>query len=332
MAVAVPLAGRPYPNRRDCGTITGMSARDSAAPDDPSWLEASKLHVPLAAAQAALKDMIERGYRLESKVVQAASAEECIGSVQEWQDYCALWLADNLGGAAAGEFLVSVNQVTGYAWGNSYWALYSATRKADLRSERAILASILARLPEWAEADQPAPGDAVRPGEPAVADPKVVMVIYGHDTEANDALFALLHELGLQPREWSQLIQRSGSASPYIGQVLEQAFRDAQAVVAFFTPDERVQGTDGAWRRQARPNVLVEAGMALITHPDRTVFITLGHPGLPSDLAGRHYIQLDGTQGALNDVANGLKNAGCDADTTGHRWLGVSFPSRGEHQ
>jgi predicted nucleotide-binding protein len=331
MAVAVSLAGRAYPHRRACGTITGMSARDSAAQDDPSWLEASRLRVPLAVAQAALANMIERGYQLESKVVQTSNVEECISSVQEWQDYCAQWLTSNLGGAAAGEFLASVNQVTGYAWGNPYWALYSAARKADLRSERAVLASILARLPEWAEADQ-LPGDAVRPGGPVVADPKVVMVIYGHDKEANAALFTFLRELGLQPREWSQLIQRSGTASPYIGQVLEQAFRDARAVVAFFTPDERVRGTDGTWRWQARPNVLVEAGMALITHPDRTVFITLGHPGLPSDLAGRYYIQLDGTPGALNDVANQLKNAGCDADTTGHGWLDVTFPSRGEHQ
>ena len=66
------------------------------------------------------------------------------------------------------------------------------------------------------------------------------MVIYGHDKEANDALFAWLRAVGLQPREWSQLSRASGSASPYIGEVLDKALRDVQAVVAFFTPDEYV--------------------------------------------------------------------------------------------
>jgi hypothetical protein len=66
------------------------------------------------------------------------------------------------------------------------------------------------------------------------------MVIYGHDQEANDALFTWLRAIGLQPREWSQLVHASGDGSPYIGQVLEQAFKNAQAVIAFFTPDEFV--------------------------------------------------------------------------------------------
>jgi predicted nucleotide-binding protein len=165
---------------------------------------------------------------------------------------------------------------------------------------------------------------------------KAVMVIYGHDHEANNALFAWLRAVGLQPKEWSQLVQLSGSASPYIGQVLDHAFQDAQAVVALFTPDERVRergslqpAASSAWRLQARPNVLIEAGMALASHPDRTVLITLGHPELPSDLAGRHYIRLDGSPGPLNDIANRLDDAGCEVDRTGTDWLDATrFPDR----
>jgi predicted nucleotide-binding protein len=168
-----------------------------------------------------------------------------------------------------------------------------------------------------------------RQGSALAKNRNAVMVIYGHDQEANEALFAWLRTIGLQPKEWSQLIQLSGSASPYIGQVLEHAFQNVQAVVALFTPDEHVRGTDNTWRLQARPNVLIEAGMALITHPDRTVLITLGSQELPSDLAGRHYVRLDGTSRSLNEIANRLQGAGCEIDRTGSHWLDpASFPNR----
>jgi predicted nucleotide-binding protein len=184
-----------------------------------------------------------------------------------------------------------------------------------------------------------APGVALRENLEAApslaANRKAVMVIYGHDTEAKDALFNWLRAIGLQPREWSQLVSTTGSASPYIGHVLESAFQQAQAVVALFTPDEHVTGRDALpeasanWRLQARPNVLIEAGMALVTHPNRTVLVTLGPLELPTDLAGRHYIRLNGTVGPLNDMANRLQAAGCELDTAGTDWLDPTrFPHR----
>jgi len=162
------------------------------------------------------------------------------------------------------------------------------------------------------------------------------MVIYGHDIQAKDALFDWLRAIGLQPREWNQLIAGTGAASPYVSQVLDQAFQQAQAVIALFTPDERVLSATAsaqdlhAWRLQARPNVLVEAGMALITHPARTMLVLLGPQELPSDLVGRHYIRLSPTDpGPLHDLASRLQQAGCDTDTTGIDWLKPSrFPNR----
>lgn len=154
------------------------------------------------------------------------------------------------------------------------------------------------------------------------------MVIYGHDDQAHTALFDWLRAVGLQPQEWNQIIGASGMASPYVGQVLEQAFKDAQAVIAFFTPDERViaridrPGDPGAWRPQARPNVLIEAGMALVTHPIRSVLAVLGPQELPSDLAGRAYVRLSHTSSApLQDLAGRLHKAGCQTDTTSTDWL-----------
>ncbi|HSZ28152.1 MAG TPA: TIR domain-containing protein, partial [Pseudonocardiaceae bacterium] len=168
------------------------------------------------------------------------------------------------------------------------------------------------------------------------ANRKAVMVIYGHDLQAKDALFDWLRAIGLQPREWNQLITGTGAASPYIGQVLDHAFEQAQAVIALFTPDEHVlpagaaPGDPDIWRLQARPNVLIEAGMALVTHPARTVLVLLGPQELPSDLAGRHYIRLSPADPApLHDLASRLQRAGCDTDTTGTDWLKTSrFPNR----
>ena len=127
------------------------------------------------------------------------------------------------------------------------------------------------------------------------------MVIYGHDTEAKDALFDWLRRLELRPLEFNELIRATGTASPYTGDAVRNAFNVAQAVIAFFTPDEYVldrtvsPGRQNAWRLQARPNVLIEAGMALVTHPGRTVIVILGPQELPSDLAGRNYAGLTTT-------------------------------------
>ena len=72
------------------------------------------------------------------------------------------------------------------------------------------------------------------------SEPRAVMVIHGHDSEAARAMFDWLRAVDLQPLEWAQLVQYTDDASPCIGQVLDAAFARAQAVVALLTPDERV--------------------------------------------------------------------------------------------
>lgn len=175
---------------------------------------------------------------------------------------------------------------------------------------------------------------SARPGE-ADRDQKAVMVIYGHDEEANVALFDWLRAVGLIPQEWTELVRKAGTISPYMSQVLDQAFTTVQAVIAFFTPDEYVTGVTTppsrppAWRLQARPNVLFEAGMAFATHPDRTVLVLLGSQELPSDISGRNFVQLDGTARSLHELANRLQYAGCEVDRSGSDWLNPArFPNR----
>lgn len=165
--------------------------------------------------------------------------------------------------------------------------------------------------------------------EGKVKNAKKVFVVHGRNLAARDAMFAFLRTIGLEPIEWSTAISATGSASPYIGQALDAAFEMAQAVVVLLTPDdiaylrsEYANGDDDPERvpsPQARPNVLFEAAMG--RHPERTVLVELGSLRAFSDVAGRHAVRLDNSSRKRNDLANRLKDAGCDVSTAGSDWL-----------
>lgn len=164
----------------------------------------------------------------------------------------------------------------------------------------------------------------LRPGR----DPRQVVVVHGRDEAARSALFDFLRAIDLRPLEWATLVRESGSASPYVGAVLERAFAVAQAVVVLMTPDEAVtlranlqRPDEAATEYQSRPNVLIEAGMALVTHPDRTVIAELGTSRRISDIEGRHVVRLDGNAASLHALAERLRGCGCPIVTSGTDWL-----------
>lgn len=327
------------------------------------------LRIPLEQAQSELQELIDAGRVLANTPIPSLEGDprtiplvaqpiaytayqeidELRHLIRQWTDYNRTWLSMNLGGEAASEYEDASRHV--YFGSDDPRARLHYLR-TDIGAEIAKLKSIYNRLPLWAREDDAASespavtetasdsgsatSDPAENPADSTTDPKAVMVIYGHDTEANNALFDWLRSIGLRPREWSQLVGGTGSGSPYIGQILTRAFQDAQAVVALFTPDEYViprtppSGSQDAGRYQARPNVLIEAGMALVTHPDRTVIAVLGNLELPSDLAGRHYIRLSHTDPApLHQLAGRLQTAGCGTDITGTDWLNPArFPDR----
>jgi hypothetical protein len=145
-------------------------------------------------------------------------------------------------------------------------------------------------------------------------------------------VFNVLHGLGLGPLEWDELVDRTGKAAPYNGEAVAAAFDTAQAVVVILTPDD-VGYLHPALRRdreleddreptgQPRLNVVLEAGMALQTHPDRTILVEIGRIRAISDLAGRNTVRLDGSPATLNSLANRLERAGCPVRRTGSDWL-----------
>lgn len=158
-----------------------------------------------------------------------------------------------------------------------------------------------------------------------------VFVVHGRNIAARNAVFTFLRAIGLKPIEWDQAIARTGSGSPYVGEVLDLAFREGQAVVVLLTPDdvaylrhEYAHG-DGDPETtptgQARPNVLFEAGMAFGRDPKRTILIEMGDVRPFSDIGGRHTIRMSESAEKRKSLASRLETAGCPVDLSGADWL-----------
>ena len=159
-----------------------------------------------------------------------------------------------------------------------------------------------------------------------------VFVVHGRNESARKAIFEFLRAIGLKPIEWNQAIKKTGSPSPYVGEILETAFREAASVVVLLTPDDEARlrkslrkSKDPAFERkltgQARLNVIFEAGMAFGRNPNSTVIIELGNLRPFSDIAGRHVVHLSNQVTTRQEFATKLANAGCNVDTSGTDWL-----------
>ncbi len=181
--------------------------------------------------------------------------------------------------------------------------------------------------------DRPA-GGAVRdvPTESFADDRRKVMVVVGRDERLVESLFNFLRTIDLQPQEWTKLVGSANSAAPYIGQVLDAAFSECQAVVVLITPDDIAYlrhdltadpdaENEGIPQGQARPNVFYEAGMAIAKFPTRTVFVEVGGTRAASDLSGIHAVRMNESAACRRDLAQRLAIAGCEVDESGTDWL-----------
>jgi predicted nucleotide-binding protein len=179
------------------------------------------------------------------------------------------------------------------------------------------------------------PGSGVTPRRglsgPSVQGPKVVFVVHGRNEKVRDSMFSFLRSIGLHPLEWSDAIAATGRATPYIGEVLDTAFRIAQALVVLMTPNDEarlrqpfihpgdpVHETD--LTPQARANVIFEAGMAMGRYPDQTILVELGRLRPFSDIGGRHVVRLNNSTQRRQDLARRLQTAGCPVNLTSEDW------------
>jgi len=180
------------------------------------------------------------------------------------------------------------------------------------------------------------PRPSGQPGQqtatPSTSENRKVFVIHGRNNAAREALVTFLRAIGLHPLEWSEIVRETGKASPYTGEVLEKGFNIAQAVVVLLTPDDEARlkeqfraADDPAYEAdlspQPRPNVLIEAGMALGLHRDRTVIVELGQLRPVSNLFGREVVRMDNSAEQRNHLAQRLITSGCAANLTGTDWL-----------
>jgi predicted nucleotide-binding protein len=158
-----------------------------------------------------------------------------------------------------------------------------------------------------------------------------VFVVCGRDQKLRLGVFSFLRSIGVEPLDFAEARRLTENPNPYIGEILDTAFQEAQAVVVLLTPDDEarlrrglLKDNDSAYEKdltgQARPNVLFEAGMALAFHPRRTVLVQFGDVRPFSDVAGRYILHMDNEVANRQEFAQRLEVAGCKVNIRGTDW------------
>jgi len=153
-----------------------------------------------------------------------------------------------------------------------------------------------------------------------------VFIVHGRNLRARDAMVQFLHALHLDPLIWEQAVTLTGKTAPTTLEVVKAGLQAACAIVLLLTPDEQTQlreqfvkpGDSNQPEFQPRPNVIFEAGMALVLAPERTILVRLGKTREISDIAGINYIPLSNAPESRRALAMRLQRAGCNADLTGN--------------
>src|SRR5262249_20753182 len=140
---------------------------------------------------------------------------------------------------------------------------------------------------------------------------------------------------GLAPIEWSKAISQAKGANPNVGDVVNKALQKAQGILVLLSPDEEAKlrpkfcspkdKKDGLHRLQGqpRPNVIVEAGIALGVHLKNTVLVKVVECRAISDRAGKLILRLSSKPASRKELAQRLGKLGFKVDTIGDNWLTV---------
>lgn len=151
-----------------------------------------------------------------------------------------------------------------------------------------------------------------------------VFVVHGRDKRLRREVFQFLRALDLAPVEWAEVLSMAEDPSPLIGDLLDKAMGEVQAVLVLLSPDDEVrlrpEFADGPHdpelrtTGQARPNVIFEAGMAE-RFRERVVYAVVGTVRPYTDIGGRFVVRLDGSAKSRSILAGQLRKAGCAVRT-----------------
>jgi len=150
-------------------------------------------------------------------------------------------------------------------------------------------------------------------------DQRKVFVVHGRDSQAKRAVFDFLRALDLAPVSWNQATNATGKATPHTLDAVLSGLATAQAVIVIFSNEESValhdslvDGKKDEAGHQPRPNVLIEAGMALSSHRAETIIVEIGALRSATDLDGLNAIRLrSGSFAEQNQLKSRLETAGC---------------------
>lgn len=169
-------------------------------------------------------------------------------------------------------------------------------------------------------------------GEPT-GDPRKVFLVHGRNDAAVTAMIEFLHALGLEVISWTDATNEARhrvNRQPYTLEIVTAGLKVAGGVVVLFTPDDLVRldprvspsrETDLAG--QARPNVILEAGMVLGMAEEKALFVRIGDQRPISDIDGINFVNIGNSTEQRADLARRLGPNGLGLAVTDkfERWI-----------
>ena len=139
---------------------------------------------------------------------------------------------------------------------------------------------------------------------------------------------SFLRSLGLEPILWEDAVEETGLGSPHNLEAVEAAMKVAQAVVVIFTAEDEARVVEqfrdpalpdeAELQGQPRPNVFLEAGMAMALDRKGTILTRLGSFRGASDVDGLNALRLDNSAQRRAALRRRLRTAECAVDDRDH--------------
>jgi len=170
--------------------------------------------------------------------------------------------------------------------------------------------------------------------QPPSRNTKSVFVVHGRDTRPVEVVEQFLVYVGLRMMSWSEAREHTGVPQPTTYDIVRAGMTSAAAIVVIFSPDDEARLRPEFWEdgREERPsgqprqNVLLEAGMAFASAPERTIFVQSATTRPISDISGFNWVKLDGTWGSREDFVKRLQTAGARCDPPSNLAGGLAGP------